>query len=57
MKQILFGLLLFVIFYITNCTGHIESVFYYIGLEMRGDGFTATPAFLMVLVMVVARKK
>lgn len=57
MKKILFGLLLCVIFYLTNCTSHIESIFAYVGLGVCGDGFTATPAFLMILIIVIAWKK
>lgn len=56
LKKLVFGLLLCVIFYLTNCTSHIESVFEYVGLEVRGDGFMATPAFLMILIMVIAWK-
>lgn len=56
-KKLGFGLLLFVIFYLTNCTGHIESIFEYVGLDVRGDGFMVTPAFLMILIMVIAWKK
>ena len=58
MKKVLFALMLFVIFWATNCTPYIEEFVEYIGVPMRnGDGFTATPAFLMILIMIIAWRK